>query len=307
MTPRLLCGMVGRAVLGGFAAFLLLSGYTAQAVEPIYVGTEGDDEQQFASRRAAYENGNCPGVDRFDNGTAWRIEIELTILCNALALSGADYEIVFVRQPNYVRMLAEAVSGRIDVAGQTIWSSELETYRDDLLRTEPVFRRGDWVVGLFTMANRADVLSVSRRADFDRLVGVAPQNWVEDWRVLNAIGLKQVVDGMNFQNINNMIESGRADVTLMSFSQEPDLGHGFDDQDHRLVPLQGLKVVLDASRHFAISRANENAAEIVAAIDKGLIRLRQDGSIKRMLSAAGFFDARVEDWELVNPEVLRNN
>ena len=82
-------------------------------------------------------------------------------MCNALREGGPPVRLRAGAQPNYTRSLAEAIAGRLDLPSQTIWATSWTMHADTLLRRAPVIRTGEWQVGLYTTANRADVLAVS--------------------------------------------------------------------------------------------------------------------------------------------------
>ncbi len=278
----------------------LAMGITALRAEvtTVRVGIEGNQEVE-AQRVATFGGDACPAIDSFSFVRPNRIDAELLILCNALREGGATVRLELVPQPNYTRSLAEAIAGRLDLPSQTVWSTEFDAQADTLLRSSPVIEAGEWEVGLYTTANRADILGVRTIEQLRGLTAVAPRSWTEDWRALSAIGLKELIDVQNNDGIFPMIQAGRADFTLYAFSTEPDLGSLPSFSPSRILPIRGFKVALPAARHFAVARTAPGAQELVRQLDTGLARLRGRGAIKRAFERSGVFEPRVHDWQLV--------
>lgn len=283
------------------SAALALSGAQAALAATVRVGVEGGPETE-AQRTAVFGGGSCPVIAAFPLRGASRLDAELLLLCNAFRAAGTPVRLEFVAQPNYNRALAEVITGRIDLPSQTVWSSELDEHPDALLPSLAIVRRGEWQAGLYTTENRADVLAVRSVEELQQLIGVAPRNWVEDWRALGTIGLKEVLDVQvsDADPILQMIHAGRADVTLRQFSSAPDLGWDLGYAPARILPIAGFKVALEASRHFAVSRARPDAETLVRQLDVGLAELRQRGVIAGVLEAIGLLQPRVAGWRVVN-------
>ncbi len=268
------------------------------AAEPLRFGLEAHPEE-FAAIAAQFVDGRCPTIEGYrytrpDRPS--RVQGELLILCHALEAGGTAIPLTFVYVHNYNRALAEAVAGRIDIPGQTIWSSELATHAGDLLASAPVIRRGEWQVGLFTAATRTDVLAVRDAAGVRTLVAAAPRGWVEDWRALEALGLRGLIDVQENGLIAGMIARGHADITLQAFGRAEDLGYVDLGAGIRMRPIPGVKLSMGASRHFAVSRARPDAAAVVAAIDRGLAILRGRGDVVRVLETVGVLTPATADW-----------
>lgn len=286
-----------RAVWCLVAAWMSL-GVAAAQTTTLKVGVEGGEETE-ARRMATFGGEACPAIESYPLEGASRLDAELLILCNALRLGGPPVRLDLVPQPNYNRGLAEAIAGRIDLPPQTVWSSELDEHGDTLLRSAPVIQAGEWQVGLFTTADRGDVLAVRTLAELRRLKAAAPRGWIEDWRALSAIGFAQLLDVQASDSVFHMIQAGRADVTLRAFSPAPDLGSLPGSAPVRILPVRGFKVALPAARHFAVSRRHPDAEAIVRQLDAGLNRLRAQGAIQRVFEAVGLFEPRVADWQVL--------
>lgn len=278
----------------------------ASAAPPVRVGIEADGPQaEHLQQQVGGDNCARPDDYRFSNpASPSRMEAELLLLCNALRLGGYDAPIAFVFAYNYNRALSEAVAGRIDLPTQSVWAAEIAEHADALLSSEPLIAPGEWVVGLYTTQNRADVLAADSPEKVRRLVAAAPRGWVEDWRALETLGLRGLIDVQENQRIPAMIAAGHADFTLRNFSANPDMGHALVDPPLRMLPIRGVKLGFPTSRHFAISRARPDAEALKAALDRGIAALRASGALDRVMAAVGLRDARVKDWVAIAPPAL---
>ena len=105
------------------------------------------------------------------------------------------------------------------------------------------------------------------------LRATAPRSWTEDWRALSALGLAGLVDVQDPRLIPPMIQRGQVDFTLDGFRPTEDLG----------------RLGLDGERHFVVSAARQDAAEVVAALEA-------EGLLARVLEDIGIIEPRVADW-----------
>lgn len=282
---------------------LALSCQTALAdvSPPLRIGIEADGPQaahieRHLGGRACAE----PADYAFSNpARPSRLEAELVILCNALERGGYGGERVFAYAYNYNRGLAEVLAGRLDLPTQTVWADEIAANSDALLAASPVIDRGEWVVGLFTAATRADVLATATPEAVRQLVAAAPRGWAQDWGALTALRLRGLIDVQENMRIPAMIAAGHADFTLIQFGAGPDMGYAIGEPPVRMVPIPGLKVAFDASRHFVVSRLRPDAEAVTAALDRGLASMRADGSLDVILGRVGLREPRVTDWIVV--------
>lgn len=290
--------MTLRAIL---LVLALVATSVAATPAPLRIGIEAEGLQgAHIERHLGGRSCAAPAEYPFSNPSRpSRLEAELLILCNALERGGYGAERVFAFAYNYNRGLAEAVTGRVDLPTQTVWAAELSAYAEALLASAPVIDRGEWVVGLFTAASRADVVAARTPDAIRRLVAAAPRGWAEDWRALSALGLRGLIDVQENMRIPAMIAAGHADFTLLQFGPDADMGRLYGEPPVRMVPIPGLKVAFDTSRHFAISRQRPDAETLKLALDAGLAEMRADGSLDLILGRVGLREPRVADWTVV--------
>ena len=85
------------------------------------------------------------------------------------------------------------------------------------------------------------------------------------------------------------------DFTIQEFANTSDLAYTF--QGKRLIPVPGIKLVLDGSRHFLVSKKHKNGKKVYQALEKGLKILREKGTVQRYLTESGFYRKELESWK----------
>ena len=87
------------------------------------------------------------------------------------------------------------------------------------------------------------------------------------------------------------------DFTIQEFTNANDLAYNLEKG--KLVPVPGIKIALDGSRHFMISKKHKNGEEVFEALEKGLKILRDAGIIDKYLTEAGFYRKEVASWKTI--------
>ena len=75
----------------------------------------------------------------------------------------------------------------------------------------------------------------------------------------------------------------------------------FKGDGYEVIAIPGIKLMLDDSRHVAVSKHHPAGEQVFAALQRGLKQLRAEGRIKRAYTEAGFFNTHVVNWHLLNP------
>ena len=95
-------------------------------------------------------------------------------------------------------------------------------------------------------------------------------------------------------SLYTMMEKGRFDFTLSGLSNEPDMRITVGKRI--LLPIKGYKVVFDNTFHYFVSRKTKNADQIIAAINKGLSILHNEGYIRKIFTKNGVIHKDAVDW-----------
>jgi hypothetical protein len=243
--------------------------------------TPGDDVS------TSIEVSDCPSFDSPMFEGAFRFEVELMMLCNAIYDADLSDRLEFVAFPNLKRAVSDLVEGNADMLGSSVFSTKIE---DGVLASDPVLRQGEFQVGLFTTANRDDVLSTESQEDIFRLTGISERNWDVDLLTLNGMGLKDVVAARKMTLIPDMIAAGRADFTL-SYLDRPTTEH----MGEPLVRIDGFRASMKLERVMAFSQSN---SELRDAVNSYIQQMRA-APVDRIYEGyknSGFIVDTYEDW-----------
>ncbi len=241
------------------------------------------------------ENGAATGIDvadclEFDAPQfegAFRFEIELMMLCNAVREADLADRLEFTGYPNLKRAISDLTEEKADMLGASVFTIKIT---DGILASDPVLRLGEFQVGLFTTPNRSDVLGISRSEDLSALTGITERNWEVDQRTLKGMGLQDVVSARKMSLIPSMIAAGRADFTL-SYLDRPTTDH----MGERLVRIDGFRASMNIERVFAFSPRNGELRDAVNAyISK--MRAYPNDRIYQGYKNSGFIVDTYQDW-----------
>lgn len=224
--------------------------------------------------------------------------IEILIFRKAVLLGGVDAIFDDLVVPNSARGREVIRNGAALGGGTAQWHVYYENARDDLFESDALIAQGGYEKGLYTTRDKAQQLKVARLDDLRRLIAVSSDIWVVDWRTLARLPLKALYSAPNRPTQFRMVSGGRADFTLQDFSAMPDLS--IEEGGVRLYPVAGVKIALNGTRHFFVSRKHADGARIFAALQKGLRLMRQSGEIERLLARSLGHGEATRNWRLLN-------
>ncbi|MEP1521947.1 hypothetical protein [Ascidiaceihabitans sp.] len=244
--------------------------------------------------RTSISVADCPMFDSPIFKGAFRFEVELMILCNAISDADLADRLEFVGFPNLKRAISDLVEGNADFLGTSVFPVKIT---DGILASDPVLRRGEFQVGLFTTANRDDVLGIESQEDLFRLTGITERNWEVDLLTLNGMGLRDVVAARKMTLIPDMIAASRADFTL-SYLDRPTTEHMGDP----LVRIDGFRASMNLERVLAFSPSNSELRNVVNAYIHRMRALPVD-RLYEGYKNSGFIVDTYEDWvDVTNPQ-----
>ena len=232
-------------------------------------------------------------IINYNGSYANRGTVELVLLCQALQRGGLDFNIEVVKCPNYSRALMLAQSGQVTLPAETIWEQDLDL--EALYKTDPIIRNGEFEKGIYTSPENHKMLAVTSFDEFGQYSAVMIKSWAVDWNTLRSMDLKRLDEVAKKDLLFKMVNFGRVDFTLLEFSSEPDLST--EIEGIKLVPVPNLKIGLKGERCWAVAKIAPDAEKVFAALQKGIIALRDKGIISRAYHECGFFNAAVENWK----------
>lgn len=263
------------------------------ATAPAVVVMDSDiliDYERFLAGR------NVHDISDYSGSHSRRDVIEVVLLNQMLKLGGYQGELALMPEDSYRRILHKVGTGAAAVTGTPVWAED--ALPEDVYITEAIVREGEFVVGLYTSPNNKRALAVSDKEGLKELSAVSTRQWRSDWRTLKGLQLRWVYDTFLWPMMVKMVWAGRADITLAPF--QPNESMSIISDDITLVPIPNIKVALQGSRHWIISRQHPQGKEIFSALRKGVKIMRKGGRITRAYIECGFFDPRVENWKLIN-------
>ncbi len=214
---------------------------------------------------------------------------EYLIFCNALKLAETDYHITLYPYPLNARILDDIAEGFLDASAMGIWRNEID--KADFQASTALLESGQFVKGFYTTAEHAKALANVKSLENE--VVLANANWYHDWAMLTCSGLETVhVD--QYKNMFKMLRAGRGNLIPLTFSNKPKL-----ERSHfgvPLYPVPGFKLVFADTTHFAVARAGDKAAKLLADLNQGLGILRQRGEIEAVYRRLGLINADTDSW-----------
>ena len=252
-----------------------------------------DDYKKFI------ENKNPLKLTDFKDKYSRRSTIELVLLQQALEKGGYKKpSLKFILTPSYTRKIVQLKSGLGFSSGTSMWIYDLEKSKDFLYISDPLIKNGEYEAGFYTIETNKKALNVKSLEDIQKLTAISNKYWIPDWKTLENLKLKKLINTTKWKFIVRMVSIKRGDFLLASFQNTEDLS--FFSEGTKLVPIQGLKVGLQGSRHFAISKNYPKSKELFKALNKGMKILRKEGIIKKAYEQSGFFNEKVKNWKKLN-------
>lgn len=226
-----------------------------------------------------------------------RFVVDIILLQQAMELGGFHSPLMLTtmsdRSEQYIVHLR---SGKMVVGSDVMPSSFVSPYPDDILMTDAVIPLGEYFAGLYTSPENIKALSI-KSSDLPLLTAITDKGLSIDWQALESLNLKELHDSKSWKYITKSVEKQRFDFTLISFKRG-DMTYKFDGVE--LVPIPGMKVYLNDTFHYAISKKYTRSAELLKSINVGLKKLRDRGSVKRYYTEAGFHNSMTDQWLVVN-------
>lgn len=233
----------------------------------------------------------CENIDDyFQNNN--QVIMEAVLLCQSLVLAGYRPKIEFEGYPIQERIAREIIKGHILMAGFGMWQRHYN--KEHMYLSSELLKKGEFEKGLYASQKNAAIFLVNNFSELVKFHPVSNRNWLQDWQALECAGFTPKSTN-NMPNMFNLVEKGRADFMITTFSIYDDL-----HQTHfgaKLVPVPGYKIVIDQSLNFMVSRDHPQGKLVAEAIEVGLAKLRKEGVIINAYRQLGFFLDKVKDWQ----------
>lgn len=294
---RLLVLLLGAWLVVADAAIAEIKDVKQSALPSLAMVADVDvlhDLDLFLNGRSVYD------IEYYGGPYSRRDVVETILAFQALREGGLENPMTLHGESNYRRVLRMVANGAVLLSGPLLWKEDIEQLRGELYMSEPLVNDGEFVAGLYTHPSNKKALSLSTLSDFHELRATSSRHWRNDWRVLTALQPLSLYDAVEWEQMVRMVAAGRADITLAPFQPTDDMSLMLDDMT--LVPIPHVKVYFPGSRHWIVSRQHAYGKPVFQTLTRGLEVFRQEGRIRRAYRESGFFNARVEDWRVINDE-----
>ena len=239
-------------------------------------------------------------IEDFSAPNMQRDVVDFVMIQKALKLGGMDINFDF--RPGYynARNLRTLASGHLLISFDSVWLSEAQKMKDDVYISKAVIKKGDFWAGIFTSPHNQKALSVKTLKDFKQLSVVSSNVWAADWATLQAINPRKLSNEGNWLSMAKLVSIGWVDAMLVTFNTtEP---FQYQSKEYHIVAVDGVKIKLDDSRHYCVSKKHPLGAQTFKALEKGLAILQNQNAITNAYHQVGFYNAKVANWTILNPD-----
>lgn len=239
------------------------------------------DYQRFVAGR------DVQTITQYDGPGARRDVIEMVLVQQALHLGGARLQFHFVPTDASARSPRLLQRGELLLTFDSVWQQAAVQYGADVFLSSPVINKGEYFAAIATSPANKKVLQARSRLDFQQFSAVSSRVFLLDWQTLSGLQLAGLKEEDDWHTMARLVSRQWVDFMLVPQSLERRIQ--LPDWGIDLILLPNIKILLDDSRHFAVSRQHPLAKPTFAALERGLTLLRQQGRIAQAYQQCGFF------------------
>ena len=260
---------------------------------PLRVGVPNDVADDYVRFLA---NRDVATLERFDGPYSRRDVMELAWLLRAIRRQPQAPYVQLVRIDSYERLLATVRDGDIDAIGTSAWRADLDTLGSASVSVSPaLIRPGEFVVGVYTAPRNEAALRVRELGQLRGLRFVCNSAWSLDWTTLRKLGITPTFDVKTWGQMVALVDAGRADAVLAPFQPSANAME-LRFEGRTLVPIDGIAIALDGSRHLASSQRTPQGQWLAAKVFPAIATQAKNGSLRKAYEQCGFYTARIRSW-----------
>lgn len=264
-----------------------------QAMAALRVGVPNDVADDYVRFLA---NRDVASLERFDGPYSRRDVMELAWLLRTIARQPQAPAVQLVRIDSYERLLATVRDGNIDAIGTSAWLADLDTLGSASVSTSPaLLRQGEFVVGIYTTPRNEAALRVRQLEQLRGLRFVCNSAWSLDWATLRKLGITPAFDVKTWGQMVALVNAGRADAVLAPFQPSANAME-LRFEDKTLVPIDGIAIALNGSRHLASSKRTAPGQWLAAKVFPALALQAKNGTLRKAYEECGFHNPRTRAW-----------
>lgn len=238
-------------------------------------------------------------ITQFTHSHCQRDVIDFILVQRAIKLGGLNIKFSFELGNYDARNIKLIDAGLLLVGFDTIWHEEAKLVANNVYISDPIVRHGEYFAGVFTASKNVEFMSTKIQTDLSQVSIVSSQYWHADWKTINALSPKHLVDESDWIVMAKMVSRGWVDVMLVPFTNSQPFeysGHGYS-----IAAIPNIKVALQDSRHFVVSKKHPLGLVTYNALQVGIKQLRTSGFIEDAYRQCGFLNSNVDSWKTLQP------
>ncbi len=253
--------------------------------------------QEIIAEQKAWE------VEDFSGPNSQREAIEFILLQKALTLGGSKLDFSFTTGNYNANKIKLLQSGLLLISFDSMWYSQILPLAKDLYISDPVIRKGEFWAGIYTATDNKKALSTTTIDDFKKLSVISNKNWHVDWQTLSQMTPNKLIHDEEWLSMAKLVSLKWVDVMLAPFT--PEKPFSYQGKEYKIVAIDGVKIALNDSRHFIVSKKHPHSEETFKALQKGLKILRQRGTIVKAFTQSGLFNKELRTWHVLNDAFIK--
>ncbi|CCQ11758.1 hypothetical protein PALB_26590 [Pseudoalteromonas luteoviolacea B = ATCC 29581] len=252
----------------------------------------------FEYAQAVLGNETPMTIESFKHPNCQRDVVDFILVQRALKLGGLSVEFTFELGNYDARNLKLLNEGLLLVSFDTIWLEDAKQYADNVFISDPLIRENEYFAGVFASPKHITTLQNKISNDFSNVSIVTSSAWHADWKTINALTPKELIDESDWIVMAKMVSRGWVDIMLVPFTSNPPYQYQGDGYLIQAIP--NIKVALKDSRHFVVAKQHPLGKTTFEALQSGLKILRQTSFIEKAYTECGFLNDQVDAWRVIS-------
>lgn len=248
----------------------------------------------FEQAKKILDGQNVLTLDTFAHPLCQRDFVEFILVQQALDLGGFRVRFDYKKGNFDARNIRLVESGFLLINFDTVWLSELEHKKSDVFISSPMIRKGEYYAGVYTSEKNYERVKNNIKHDLSKVSFITSDAWYADVVTLKKLKAKSIEYEAKWVALANLVTRGWVDAMLVSFNNSQPFY--YEGDNYKIRAINGLKVPIQDSRHFIISKKHPLGKQAFIALNKGLAIMRDKGLITKAYTECGFFNDTVENW-----------
>ncbi|AOT09008.1 hypothetical protein [Pseudoalteromonas luteoviolacea] len=232
--------------------------------------------------------------DIFDHPLCQRDVVDLIVIQRALIEGKADVTLQFFMIDHEEREEILLQAGMSIISVDTLWLSQAKALNNSVFISSPIIRKGEYYAGVYTSEKRADILSQKIQQDFSQVTVISNKAWTVDWSTLMQLKPKQLFNESDWTIMARLVSNEWVDIMLIPFNNQTPFR--YTGKGYTVKAIKGIKVALQDSRHFVISKKHPDSQAIFNSLELGIKQLRASKFIEESYRKCGFLNILVDKW-----------